>query len=770
MEKLMSTEVDELARFQRSYSRRGLLLRYAKGRVSHFLFRQVLTVMGGMVLIAVDGLVIGLSAMAAALLGEIVDCLVLRRVPDWLKQGRSLKSIQRLTSATAGFQALTIAYCVGLACFGTGDRLAPLFATAFLCGAAINAAVVLPFHPGAAMARLAVYGATPIALFAMSIMAGHPIDSRFGLNAAGSLMLGYMVYLFMSFVAKGFQRQRTNTLALIEKGRELANANAELARRQRDAQHLSLVARNANDSVVLSDHRGRITWVNDAFTRTTGYTIEEARGKTPAKLLNSPATSAETVAEIGSAVAEGRPYRGEILNRTKDGRDIWTEINLVPVLDAEGRTDTIVSIERDVTAARVYAEQMNEARRAAEEGARAKSEFLATMSHEIRTPMNGVIGMADLLGETALSEEQREYTETIRDSAELLLKIIDDVLDLSKLDAGRVELSPVDFDLKLCLSAAIRLLGVQAELKGLDLVLDTAPDLPGKVRADDGRFRQILTNLIGNAIKFTETGSVTLRARTTPRPGGHMLHVEVEDTGIGIPPDKLEHIFEQFSQAEATTTRRFGGTGLGLTISRMLIQAMGGEITVVSEPGKGSCFRFSVPVGRARGTTPIADPRDLAANAELDAGPGGETGAEPDALSAGPAAASSLAGKRILVAEDNKVNRVLIEKFLRDLPVSLDFALDGQQAVDMAEAQPPDLVLMDMSMPVMSGLEATRIIREADRDQPVIVALTANAFDNDREACLAAGMDDFLAKPVRRSDLVACILRHLTQPEPLAAQ
>lgn len=255
---------------------------------------------------------------------------------------------------------------------------------------------------------------------------------------------------------------------------------------------------------------------------------------------------------------------------------------------------------------------------------------------------------------------------------------------------------------------------------------------------DDGRLRQVLINLLGNAIKFTERGGVTLRLRSEAQDPGYLLTLEVEDTGIGIAAEKIERVFERFSQADADTTRLYGGTGLGLTISRELVALMGGRITVDSTLGQGSCFTLCLPLG---------SPDD-------DAG-------QSDGQVLSPAELDRLRGLRVLVADDNRVNRLLMGKFLADLPIRLDFAHDGQQAVAMTQRQKPDIVFMDMSMPVMSGIEATRQIRAAEGRQPLIVALTANTFDSDREACLAAGMDDFLSKPVGRADLFRCLLHHL---------
>lgn len=727
-----SSDVGRLAAYERQYSRRGLMSRYARGRVANFSARQIMTLIGGVVLGTMNSPLQGMIAICIALLGEAVDCLYLRRTEQLMAKGVPLSRVQMVSAFTAAFQAATISVCVVMAWFGPVTGLSPLFIGAFLAGAAVNGGLVLPFHRPAAIARLSIYGVTAVGLFAHDALSREMYGADLVMNMVGAAMLAYVVALFLQFVVRGFHRHKRSMFELTESGRELVHSRKE-------AERLSLVARNANDSVIVSGPKGEILWVNDAFSRITGYTPDDAIGRSPGELLNSPDTDPETVREIRDAILSGQPYRGEILNTTKDGRLIWMETNLVPVLDDAGRVEVSVAVERDITQAKTYAREMAAAREAAVEGARAKAEFLAAMSHEIRTPMNGVIGMTDVLLDTELTKEQQEYTDTIRSSARALLTIINDILDLSKLDAQKVVLSTVDFDLRLCFEDTLRLLRPQARGKKLTLSLEVSGALPTMVHADDGRLRQILINLIGNAIKFTEVGGVTVRLSAERWGDGHLLCIDVIDTGIGIPPDKVEQIFERFSQADTATTRLYGGTGLGLTISQELVQLMGGEISVESTEGVGSQFCVELPVGAVK---------DGQRDARLGSG-----GAIPDL--------DCLVGKRVLVAEDNKVNRLLMRKFLADTPVELTFAHDGQQALASVEADPPDLVLMDMSMPVMGGIEATRRIRELKGKQPAIVALTANAFDRDKTACRQAGMNDFLSKPVRRADLLTCMVTQM---------
>jgi signal transduction histidine kinase len=368
----------------------------------------------------------------------------------------------------------------------------------------------------------------------------------------------------------------------------------------------------------------------------------------------------------------------------------------------------------------------------AEASTRAKSEFLAMMSHEIRTPMNGILGMVQLLDFTPLNEEQRRYLDTIRSSGDTLLVLINDILDFSKIEAGQLELEHRSFALEPTLQAAMAALRPLAERKGLLLAMDFAPDLPRHVCGDRTRLKQILSNLVGNAIKFTEAGHVRVRVAGQMEAGDQLvLRVEVSDTGIGIPPERRDRLFKPFSQVDSSTTRRFGGTGLGLAICARLCEAMDGGIGVVSEPGKGSAFRFKL-----RLEVPRSAP---------DTVPGALPPSTPAALN--PSSGTERNAPLVLVVDDDKINRTLAVAMLGKLGVRAEAVDCGEDAVLRLTAGDVDVVLMDMQMPGMDGVQATHFIRNLDVRQPHIIALTANAFDSDRDRCLAAGMDDFMAKP-----------------------
>jgi signal transduction histidine kinase/DNA-binding response OmpR family regulator len=517
-----------------------------------------------------------------------------------------------------------------------------------------------------------------------------------------------------------------------------------------------------------------------------------------------------------------------------------------------------VGLRSDITDMRDQQVQLEAARKAAEAANRAKSAFLANMSHEIRTPMNGVVGMAELLCDTALTEEQRLFAETIRSSGEALLVIINDILDYSKIEAERLTLRPEPFDLERTIHEVTMLLQPRAREKGIDLMIDFDMFLPTRFVADPGRLRQVLTNLIGNAVKFTEKGHVLTRVvGVETGDGTQTLHVTVEDTGIGIAPEYLDHIFGEFNQVEDERNRKFEGTGLGLAITQRLIEHMGGAVWVDSDFGKGSSFGFRVtlPVAEAAGPTqvPVAVKRVIAVDDQfinrtilerqlapcgievtlcrsgaevlerlaVDAGydvvltdhampemdgvqlldairvaghempvillssnPSGlgtiandfaailqkpilrsdlyrhlqalSAPAEAEAVIEAPAVPVDLRQMRVLAAEDNRTNQLVFQKMVRDMDIDLRFADNGRIAVEMFHDFQPDLIFMDISMPEMDGKEASRAIRATGATVP-IVALTAHAMEGDSEAILAAGIDRYLTKPLRKAALEAAL-------------
>ncbi len=422
-----------------------------------------------------------------------------------------------------------------------------------------------------------------------------------------------------------------------------------------------------------------------------------------------------------------------------DGTDVWVSTTKVPLRGADGAIIGIMGISRDVT----------DKKKAEEEAVRANESrliFLANMSHEIRTPLNGVIGFSNLLLDTALDDEQKEFAEGVQSSSESLLSLVNEVLDFSKIEAGRIELESVEFTLRDTAAKCLKLVSIQARHKGLELRSSVDPACPEMVFGDVTRVRQILLNLLNNAIKFTERGSVVLEVLPGRGEVAGALRFEVRDTGIGIDAAGIEKIFEPFTQADASTTRRFGGTGLGLSISRALVNLMGGDFQVESVPGKGSTFAFEVP---------------LPAAAVFAGAPENTGGAGGDEIAGDKLRPAAHVPLRILVADDNASNLKLCRFILKRFGYEADVANDGREALRAVQERLYDVVLMDVQMPAADGIAATRMIRSevARSRQPWIIALTANATVETRARCMEAGMDDFLTKPLRTDALIAALRR-----------
>jgi PAS domain S-box-containing protein len=639
---------------------------------------------------------------------------------------------------------------------------------------------------------------------------------------------------------------------------------------QMEMRRLSAAVKVSPTSIIITDSDGYIEYANPKFTELTGYTLDEAAGKNP-KFLGSGKTPKGTYKELWETILSGREWNGEFLNRKKSGELFWEKTSISPVKGLDGNIMNFIAVKMDITDLKVAHREIEKARDAALKLTQMKSDFLANMSHEIRTPMNAIIGMTGLLMDTTLTPQQRDYVKTISGSGEALLGLINDILDFSKIEAGRLEIESIDFDLRESVETTADLLAPRAQAKGVELAYLIEENVPEALQGDQGRLRQVLLNLVGNAVKFTEKGEVFIRvSMESSTPAAALLKFTVKDTGIGISEEAQRSLFQVFTQADASTTRKYGGTGLGLSISKRLVELMGGAIGVESAAGKGSTFWFTLPFGRqpaAAAPKPAcsaitgakvlvvddnainreilashlrsweADYKtvDSAAQAlkELKAAAGAGTPyrllildmqmPETDGLmlaravkadpalagvrkimmtslgsplkkevldsagievclnkpvrptvllknlcgvlsgaqartEAAPAAAPAAAAPRhfrVLIAEDNIVNQKVMLQQLAKLGYEADVAANGLEAVEGVKREPYDLVLMDCQMPEMDGFQATAEIRkmEGESRHTPILAITANALQGDKEKCLAAGMDGYIAKPVRLETL-----------------
>jgi PAS domain S-box-containing protein len=661
-----------------------------------------------------------------------------------------------------------------------------------------------------------------------------------------------------------FDEADSRLLATIAANVGVAIQNARLfAQVERQRQYSEMLVEVSPAAVVVMDADERVTGWNPAAAALFGYAAEEAVGRTIDELVVPEDLRSESRDVTNDALTQGRTHR--ITRRTrKDGGLLDVEMQLVPLPFDEEQAG-FYAIYHDIT-------ELQRARQEAEAATQAKSAFLATMSHEIRTPMNAVIGMTDLLLGTDLTSEQREFAEVVHTSGDALLHVIDDILDYSKIEAGKLDLEREPFNLRDCVEGALDIVAPRAWEKELELGCLIDDDAPAGIVGDEARLRQVLLNLLSNAVKFTEAGEVVVLVNATEiGAGSYEVELAVRDTGIGIPPDRMDMLFTSFSQVDASTTRRFGGTGLGLAISKRLVELMGGTISVESEPKKGSIFRIALPVNAAEVPTrfalddgfphlagkrilivddnatnreivtrharswemePVAvelpaaaleliaagEPFDIAVldmmMPEMDglalAGeirqhrdefelplllltslgrlPQAESSSLFSAQLAKPFKASQLyntllrlltpgaveeevepvtdgkrtrSALRILLAEDNAMNQKVATRLLEQLGYRADVANNGLEAIQALERQPYDVVLMDVQMPELDGLDATRQICERwpEETRPHIIAMTANALPEDREACFAAGMNDYVAKPIRAEELVAALKR-----------
>jgi two-component system, sensor histidine kinase and response regulator len=496
------------------------------------------------------------------------------------------------------------------------------------------------------------------------------------------------------------------------------------------------------DMIIVIDERRRILEFNPAAQHAFGYRSDEMLGRSIDLLYVDQRFSARIYA---TARQQGR-YVHEVVNRRKDGTEFDSLLSASVLRDGAGDILGVMSVSRDITDQKRTVAELRRAKEEAEAANQAKTEFLATMSHEIRTPMNAIIGMADLLWETPLMPEQQEYVGILRRAGLGLLTLLNDILDLSKVEAGHVELERIEFDLREVVDKASEIMALRAQEKGLELGCSVAPDVPAGLIGDPNRLKQVLLNLIGNAIKFTDKGEVVLRVIQDPdAKQSRALRFMVSDTGIGIPAEKLDGIFERFIQADSSTTRKYGGTGLGVTISKRLVELMGGRIRVESLEGKGSTFSFTACF------TPLAHPQPIHSAGEID-----------------------LTGVKILVADDNETNRLILNEALSSWGALVTEVPDGTSALlelqkDHA-TKPYRLVLLDCRMPDLSGFEVVQKCMEMSiLGGMTVMVLTSDSRSADIAKSYKLGLGGYLVKPILRSDLHKAITIAMNRPNGLGS-
>ncbi len=500
--------------------------------------------------------------------------------------------------------------------------------------------------------------------------------------------------------------------------------------------NLSLVASKTDNAVMISDRKHRVEWVNEAFERNTGFKLSEIKDRFPKEFLVTEKTDLLTLNTLNNSLREAKSFNDEILICNKNGKDSWVQLTINPVFNKDGKHIKFVSVYTDLSKIKAYEQQLRIVKEKAERSVEIKENFLSTVSHELRTPLNAVIGLTHHMLQNEPREDQLEDLNILKFSAENLLNLINDILDLSKIEAGKVKIEKIVFNFRDIINSLRQSFQSQAEDKGVQFKVFMDEQVPDSLKGDSIRLIQILANLLSNAVKFTSHGTVSLSISSKQKENNYCtLQIQVEDTGMGIPEDKLDLIFEKFEQGSLSSGQGVGGTGLGLAITKQLVELQGGQISVKSTYGKGACFTVSL-------TYQIPQPKDLEFLTQV---PARESEADLKQLN-------------VLLVEDNKINQAVAGKFLKNWNIPFSVAYDGEEAIQKATETQFTLILMDLQMPVMDGYTATRQLRrlkERDYSKIPIIAITAEGSGGIEHKILAAGMNDMIFKPFKPDDLLA---------------
>ena len=557
-----------------------------------------------------------------------------------------------------------------------------------------------------------------------------------------------LIIIFSVLLLRQFNLKKKANILLEQQNEEINKQKEEIFRQARkleitnhELEKLSIVASETDNAIVIANSNGEIEWVNDGFIRLYGYNLEEYKETQNSNLFKSSShPEIKNLFENAVRMKESVMYLSQFIN--KFGKTVWTQTTLTPIFEKNSKVRLIVAIDSDITQLKHVEEQLVLAKNEAEKANKVKSEFLANMSHEIRTPMNAVLGFADLLGTTITDHKQKSYVESIKSSGKSLMTLINDILDLSKIEAGKLEIQYAPLNLKPVLKEIEQIFSIKILQKNLEFISDFDPNIPDSLILSEVRLRQVLFNIIGNAIKFTEIGNIKLKSKIVGESDDKKkieLLISVEDTGIGVPKSQFDRIFKSFEQQDGQDEKKFGGTGLGLAISKRLVNLMGGEIILKSELGKGSTFEIllhDVLVSHEK-TEAIVEKLFDYENIQFE-----------------PAT--------ILVADDNQTNRNLIKEIFEKTKIKTIFAEDGQAAIISAREFKPDLILMDIRMPVMDGFEAVKLIRKDKSIMNIpVIALTASVFGSSMNLISKKGFNSYLMKPTLISELFYEVCNYL---------
>lgn len=484
--------------------------------------------------------------------------------------------------------------------------------------------------------------------------------------------------------------------------------------------------------IIITNIEGNIEYVNKEFEIVYGYSFEEALGKNP-RIIKGGKTSQDLYANLWGTIKSGKKWVGKFNNKSKDGDEVIVEAYINPIVDSDGRITHFIGIHRNITLQTKLMNDLVLAKQQADEANRAKSDFLSSMSHEIRTPLNAIVGMADLLKDTSLNDEQKKYIDILHNATDGLLSIVNDILDISKIESGKIELESMVFNLEKLAYDISEIISIKASSKNIEVICRIKPDVPVNLVGDPTKLRQIIINLMGNSVKFVEKGWILLEiSKKEEKEDSVILNISVSDTGIGIPSDKLDKIFDKFSQAEISTTRKYGGTGLGLAISKMLVEIMGGRISVSSEVGKGTKFDLEIPFKKTKTVAAEKKYYDLTA----------------------------LKGLNIMVVDDNDINRIIFKEILSPLGPNIETFSSSALAFDNLKFKKYDILILDYNMPEMDGYELVKkiMISSDIKLKPKILMTTSDLLKFKKNELKELNVDNFLAKPIKKGVLIDTLL------------